>query len=504
VFFLGNTLPLNQQLEGIVYMQDIKGILFPEVDASMKHPHTKEVIALAEQSGISLTKISEILKCSQPYVSQLKAGSGKVKVIDLEPLISLLSPKLPGESFHTYTVFREARPIFPDDWEQQVLMTGLIAESKKTQDGLYPLGEDGVDMVERLHYKVLEQLDDNGEPYRSINAYNSPLNIFKRSKDITERVRETLDTYQAEIKKQDEWQAERDEELKRWTVEVLRGLPSVNGLSEQAAEIEEALTGYLKPRYEQENSVVSDNSWRKSSLVNVCREAADILNMPSLIKEYTQEEYLDFAESSLVLAPEEHAKRLLDKLESHQKIFEEKQQEKKRKFRLQKLFKVSDFNEIVGLKVTEPRELPAWEAHGQELFGGMVRKVFREANMSPYEINFSNAFTQWASNIEYQINEELVQVCGRVFHSETLSRGKLVIHELNSRKFVYLSTFNSEKLEREVTLLSKPLSAIELLEQLKVESKSANWANEIDPLILNLRDSLSENGYRVPGIRAIY
>lgn len=482
-------------------MQDRKGILFPEVDASMKHPHTKEVIALAEQSGISLTKISEILKCSQPYVSQLKAGSGKVKIVDLEPLISLLSPKLPGDSFHTYTVFREARPIFPDDWEQQVLISGITTASLETESGCYPIGDDGFDIVEQQHHKALMNINENGRVY---NDYNSPLGYFDRSKSVAKEIREALETYQAELKKEHERQADRDKDLKQWTADVLQRLPSVNGLSDQAAEIEEALTRYLKPRYEEDNSLVRDHDWRKVSLVNTCREAADILQMPPLIKAYIQDEYLDPDESGQVLAPEEHAKRLLEKLESHQKKFEEKQLDKREQFRLQKLFKTIDLDNILRIKVTDPRDLPSWILHGQELFGGMVRKVFRAANMSPYEVNLTDAFIQWSSNIDYQINEEPVQVCGRVFHSEMLSSGKLVIHELNSRKFVYLSTFHCEKFQREVTLLSKPLSAIELLEQLKVESKSANWANEIEPLILNLKDSLSENGYRVPGVRAIY
>ncbi|MGS0826802.1 hypothetical protein ACVBIO_13410 [Shewanella sp. 0m-8] len=486
-------------------MDNKNEILFP-IDASEKHPYTKEVIELAERSGISITKIGEILSWSQSYVSQLKSGKGKAKVSDLEPLISLLSPRLPGDRFYNYTVFREAKPILPSDWEQLVLMTGLVAESEQTKEGRYPLGDDDIDTIEKHHQQVVEQLDENGEAYRSFNTYNSPVNTFKRSKDIAERMRESLETYQAERKTQFDRQAERDEELKRWTTQILDSLPSVDGLSDQAAEIEDALIRYIKPRYEQENehANISSYEYGKTGLVNVCREAAYALNLPSLVSDYKQEDYLSSSESDQVSAPAEHAKRLLDKLESYQKSFEENQLDKQHRFRLKGLFKKYCLTKIKDIKIADPRSLPSWGSYGQELFGGMVRKVYRDINTPPYEINLSEAFEQWASEIEYDVDEETVQICGKVFHSEALGDGQLTIHELNSRKFVYLIVFPCKELNRQVTLLSNQLSAIELLEHIKIEAESLNWTEQLPTSLLKIKSSLSQNGYRVQGIRAVY
>ncbi|MEZ9823013.1 hypothetical protein AB4238_20710 [Shewanella sp. 10N.286.45.A1] len=461
---------------------------------------------MAERSGISITKIGEILSWSQSYVSQLKSGKGKAKVSDLEPLISLLSPRLPGDRFYNYTVFREARPKLPSDWEQLVLMTGLVAESEQTKEGRYPLGGDDIGTIEKYHQQVVQQLDENGEAYRSFNTYNSPVSIFNRSKDIAERMRESLDTYQAERKKQFDRQTERDEELKRWTAQVLNSLPSVDGLSDQAAEIEDALKRYIKPRYEQENKHANIISYEhgKTGLVNVCREAAHALNLPSLVSDYKQEDYLSSSESDQISAPAEHAKRLLDKLESYQKSFEENQLDKQQRFRLKGLFKKDCLTKIKGIKITDPRCLPSWGSYGQELFGGMVRKVFSDINTPPYEINLSEAFELWASELEYDVDEETVQVCGKVFHSEALGDGQLTIHELNSRKFVYLIVFPCKELNRQVTLLSNQLSAIELLEHIKIEAESLNWIEQLPALLSKIKSALSQNGYRVPGIRAVY
>ncbi|GIU47214.1 hypothetical protein TUM4438_25630 [Shewanella sairae] len=486
-------------------MDNKNEILFP-IDASEKHPYTKEVIELAERSGISITKIGEILGWSQSYVSQLKSGKGRAKVSDLEPLISLLSPRLPGDRFYNYTVFREARPILPSDWEQLVLMTGLVAESEQTKEGRYPLGDDDIDTIAKQHHQVLEQLDENGEAYRSFNTYNSPVTTFKRSKVIAERVRESLDTYQAERKKQFDRQTERDEELKHWTVRILNSLPSVEGLSDQAAEIEDALIRYIKPRYEQENedAHISSYEYGKTELVNVCREAAHVLNLPSLVSDYKQEDYLNSSESDQVLAPAEHAKRLLEKLELYQNSFEENQLDKQQRFRLKGLFKKDCLTKIKDIKITDPRSLPSWGSYGQELFGGMVRKVFRDINTPPYEINLSEAFELWATGLEYDVDEETVQVCGKVFHSEALGDGQLTIHELNSRKFVYLIVFPCKELNRQVTLLSNQLSAIELIEHIKIEAESLNWTEQLPALLSKIKSALSQNGYRVPGIRAVY
>ncbi|MDO6777371.1 hypothetical protein Q4591_18685 [Shewanella sp. 3_MG-2023] len=480
-------------------MQDQNEVLFPVV-TSDKHPHTKEIILLAEQSGMTLTKISEILNYSQPYVSQLKSGKGKAKTTDLEPLITLLSPKLPGTSFYTYKVFRRAKVVFPDNWEQQVVMLGLSACSKDTEFGRYPIGDDSFDDIEVQHFKALDCIDENGRAY---SPYNSPLVDFERSKSITEKLREALETYKVEVKENQDTKVARDEDLKHFTASVLTRT-NIENLSDQAAVIEEAIIKLLKPRYEQDDYFYQSSQWLKASLVRACQEAADILNLPSLIKQFIQDEPLGCDESNQVIAPDEHAKRLLSKLESYQVKFGKKQQEKRNNFRLQKLFKSCELDKVVDLEVTDPRFMPDWNAYGQGLFGGVVRKVFREANRPPYEVNLSDAFTLWATNIEYSVEYEQIQVCGDVFHSATLSNDKIVIHELNSGKFIYILTFLCEILKCEVAMLSNPLSAAELLEQVKVEAEMNKWSEGVDVLIMNLKKSLSENGYRVSGVRAVY
>ncbi|GGB75442.1 hypothetical protein [Shewanella inventionis] len=481
-------------------MQEKNEILFP-IDATEKHPHTREVIKLAESAGISLTEISEMLKCSQPYVSQLKAGKGKAKIVDLEPLISLLSPKLPGDNFYTYTIFREAKPLLPDDWEQQVLMKGLTKASLETEHGRYPVGDEGFDIVEEQHYNALDHIDENGHTYR---YNNSPLDFFRQIKDRENELREAYDSYVSETKAENESLKRNDEELKRWTTDILRSLPLHSELTDQAIQIEDTLNRLLKPRYDNANRLDASKAWRNSTLVEACRGAASNLQIPPLIKPYVQEMPLDLADSELVLAPDIHAARLLTKLESYQQQLDTMRLKKRNLFRLNALYQQSKLSTILNQRTQDPRNMPNWGEYGKELFGNYVCKVFRSANIPPYEINLSEAFLQWSSCIEYQVDEEQVQICGKMLHSETLDGIQIVIHELNSKKFVYLYTFYCEALKREVTLLSKPLSAVQLLEQLKAEDGGDTWAGEVGPLIIKLKNSLSQSGYRVPGIRAVY
>lgn len=479
-------------------MLDKNEILFP-LNISSKHPYTKEIIELAEKADIGVSQIAEILKCTQPYVSQLKKGKGNAKVEALAPLISLLSPKLPGESFHTYTVLREAKPIIPDNWEQQVLVTGLTEVSTNSEYGRYPVGDDGFAQIEQNHLRALKHLDDNGKPVRHSNDLSPSIS---HSQDAENSLREALEAYETESKAQAERIAQCDKELEQHIAHALRYLPEEENRDKKI--VEDVLRNSISRIFDRQIYTREPSSWNTGLLVDACRKAASVLKYPPLVKEFREYEPIELSESEWVHAPVEHANRLLEKLKNFRSILEDTIQKRRHKFRLQQLFKKNELSNLKELSISDPRKIPDWERYGDTLFGDCVRDVFQSANAQPYKVNMTRAFKQWARNLEFSINEEVVQICGKTFLSEALDDCKLVIYELPSEKFVYLYTFNCKLLGQEVTLLSEPLYPMALLEQIETEAKDTSWELKSTTLMNKLKEKLVTSGYRVNGIRSIY
>ncbi|MEM5552574.1 hypothetical protein WNY63_17775 [Pseudoalteromonas neustonica] len=474
-------------------MNDRNKILFPE-QVSNKHPNSKEIIELAESDGITLTEIGNIMGHSQPYISQLKSGKGKAKVSDLEPLIYRLSAKLPGQSFCTYKVFKEASPQFEGDWEEQSLLAALKTESEKSELGRYPTGDDGFDFVLKEHLK-------------SIDSMESKKNIFRSRasiEDIINQVEEALDSYFAEENALNKKNKEFEANLEKSVLEVLERMNHRYDERDQIT-IEERLNLVFERAYLPSVPPANmDVYYSKKTLIEACENAFHHLTLPNLTRNLSKFENTDEADLNLLNAPDKHAKRILEKLKEKQIIINEEKADTRNKYRLNKRFDKKSWKKITESKIEDPRLALPWNELSTQLFGGTVCEVYRSSQNSAYEINLTDAFKTWSNDINYQINEEEVQICGPVLLTTQIEKSKIIIHELHTNKFILIHTLMSEKFNKEITLLSKPLETTELLEQLNLESELSGWSEDITPIIDELRNTLTLKGYRVPGVRSIY
>lgn len=479
-------------------MLDKNEILFP-LNVSNKHPYTKEIIELAEKADIGVSQIAELLNCSQPYVSQLKKGQGNAKVEALAPLISLLSPKLPGNNFSSYMVFKRAIPLIPQDWEQQVLLTGLREKSKSSDFGRYPIGDDGFSKVEQNHQQAISKLDENGRP---VNHSNDISLFLENAQKSHSNLKEVLETYEAESKGLNDRITRCNQEIDERIEYAFRHLSGHPNIDKNATE--EILRKELARIFEHRIYSREPSPWKTATLVDACREAAHAMKYRPLVKEFREYEYSELSESEWVHAPDEHAKRLLGKLNEFCTKILVIRQNRQDKYRLQNLFKKEALANLKKLSIAYPQNTPDWAHFGDELFGNCVREIFGNSNSIPYKVNMTEAFAAWAKTIKFDVQEEVVQICGNKLHAQNFSNCSLVIHELPSQKFVYLITFNCEFLEKEVTLLSEPLPVLTLLERLEAEAKLLSWDNEIGKLLDEVKNKLISAGYRVTGVRAIY
>lgn len=490
-------------------MQNRNEILFP-VGGNGKHPNTKNVIKMAEESGILIKDIATLMQCTQPYVSQLKAGKGKAKKSDLEPVIHKLSPELPGESFHTYTVFNKAIPVIPDDWEEQVLMSGLLAVTEQSERGRYPVGEDGFNVVVENHNTALEKLDDNCKIYEKFGR-NPDLSIhIKTLKNTAAKLNEGLASYIEEDKTNCKNKKESLEELQAFIASTIDLVPRyIRDNSDIDALLEEVVIDKLKCKFERSSYSTGEGNWFQQNLVDTCRLAAIDLNFAPAIKEafkniYGEIDRLEEEEYKLVLAPKEHAERLLAHINNILVKHDEKNEAKKYKFRLDQLCNSKASKQFSAEVILEPSKPIAWLTLGESLFGNMLRKVFETETLS-HDVNLTTSFAEWAKKLGYKTEEEEIQICGEVVLSTQIGANKLVIHELYTKQFVVLNTFTSTALNREVTTLSDKLSVIELLEYVETNSSHFDWTKEgSEALGLEIKSKLSAKGFRVPGVRSIY
>jgi len=477
-------------------MLDKNEILFPKT-VSDKHPFTQEVIKLAEQSDIGVGQIAAILKCSQPYISQLKKGGQKVQFEKLEPLIHLLSPKLPGDNFQTFSIFKSALPVIPEDWEQQVLLRGLSEVSKQLPGGRYPIGDDGFQVVVDNHSYAVDYLNDNGNPY---NRFNSPSTINKQVLDAESELLEALAAYQAETEEYEKLIAEDDSKLRESLNNAFSHL-EIERYSQGGQKIEEVVDKHLSRIFGQQRL---EPRVIKRGLVEACRRAAECLKIPAIVHSFSESETWELDDNDLPNAVEAHANRVLQQLQEYIKQINDTREKKQNKYRLEQRYKKSAFKAWQTSVLKDPRMVPDWQQLGDELFSNSVCDVYRSANEPPYKVDMSQAFVDWAQTLTFKTDEEQVQICGNKVLSKEFSGCLITIFELPSEKFVYLLTFHCELLKQKVTLLSDALQPRALLEVIEAEAISLHGQEQADLLLQELRSWLLQAGYRVSDVRAIY
>jgi transcriptional regulator with XRE-family HTH domain len=90
-----------------------------------RHPYTKEVLLLAERQGSRQADMAEACEVSQSQISQWMSGQSKATNEQLEPLIDLISPLMPGRSFFIEKIVKEVVFKLPDDWEEKAVAAFL-------------------------------------------------------------------------------------------------------------------------------------------------------------------------------------------------------------------------------------------------------------------------------------------------------------------------------------------------------------------------------------------
>ena len=469
-------------------MKGIDDILYP-IEVSNKHPYTKEIIKLAEDQGINLTEIANLMGCSQPNVSQLKAGERLAKTVDLEPLIQILSPKSPGEEFYSYTIVKSITPDLPEYWEEEVLLAGLRAASQNSTKGRYPLGDDTYHDVEKSHYDAIDREQQKlGTFLHSVKA--------NQIQSIQQRLKDKLDLYlqdQEAIKKRKE---DDQEELRSWVAETINRLTYLKDPSEKL-NIEEKLIDLYEQRYF--SSSPSIKSYIEADLLEACNSAADLINIP-IIRSALE----DGVEVFDLNAPEKHAQNVINKIE--QILLEaEKEIDKKRGiYRLKGLFQKRALDSIKNLELRDPRESISWDELAENLFGQTVCKVFRNSFNDSYDVNLTGAFLLWSDEVQYKIEQEDIQVCGSLLMSKNIQDSLINIHELHSKKFLVIHTLYSNKFNEKLSMISPHLDTESLFQFLVSESEKSGWNIEKDSLISELKSTLTSRGYRVQGVRPIY
>jgi hypothetical protein len=156
------------------------------------------------------------------------------------------------------------------------------------------------------------------------------------------------------------------------------------------------------------------------------------------------------------------------------------------------------------MKLRDPRESISWKDIADELFGSTVCKVFRTSVDDSYEVNLTDSFLLWSDKIKYKIEQEDIQICGPLLISKHINESLINVHELHSKKFVVIHTFNTPKFNDKLSIISESLDTEKHFEHLNLESEKSGWSNETDLLLSELKSTLSTRGYRVQGVRPIY
>ncbi|MBA5764591.1 hypothetical protein H2O73_19715 [Vibrio sp. 404] len=116
---------------------NIDELLYPHQPVDDRHPHTQEVILLAEERGWNQEKIATSCGVSQPVVSGWKHGDGKATLQQIMPLIRQLSPTGPGHEFYACNIVDKVSLTLPENWEIQMLAKRARCSPNALQTALW-------------------------------------------------------------------------------------------------------------------------------------------------------------------------------------------------------------------------------------------------------------------------------------------------------------------------------------------------------------------------------
>ncbi|WP_345195952.1 helix-turn-helix transcriptional regulator [Kistimonas scapharcae] len=480
---------------------DIEKILFPE-GRPAKHPYSRELVALNEQQGRTLSEMASATGVSQPFISQIKAGKGKLKDEHAQILIRMLYPKAPRDQFSAYPILKAMTPSLPDNWEQQVLMEGLRAVSEHDSEGRYPTGEAGFNEVLSEHSNVLELIDSDGSPKKQHGlGFSSQAQIERSNRSVITQLEDALATYHEEVTKLEREESLEAERLERAIVATWYNLTKKRH-DDDLTKLKLCIEDVIEQKFQR-------YGWSpaipRKRLTDACTRARGHLEMPMIKKLFESGNDENVGGNEKLYDPEAHAKRLLAKCKELQEQFDAKRSEHRQRFRLTGHASPKALRQLKDEAFSDPRDASSMEDWGKQLFGDAVIRVYRRPNKF-YEINLSKAYRIWFErHPRFSYQEEVVQICGPLILQKAFAHGTLIVHELHSRQFVVLRTIQDERINKKLTILSKPLSVEGLFSCIKDESLMQGWSIEQwNSVADDLQTTLLTKGYRVPGVRSIY
>lgn len=498
-------IPASKRILQMSNTKNDEEVFFPKA-VSGKHPYAREVIKRAEAMGFGIGEIARIIGKSQPYVSQVKAGQGNFKVEDLQPLVLKLFPKVPGSDFHTYTVLKEIKPLFPEHWEEQVLIEGLHSVSEVLPGGRYPSGDDSYEDVERIHNKCLDKVDSDG---KAIDSYLTYCGLCEHSLSRIDAITKLTEAL-AQFKVEKDSKKENLDEMARWGDNFIHHILA----HPKAGEVSEELISKIEDRLSLLVNIRFPNQWDdyyKSNLISACDQALNsvLRQSPLVSRQGVHYDWNEFSELKkedigMITNPEAHAERILEKCQDLQKMLNEARREKQEKFRLTRHYSQKVLDALQDVPFTSPFEKENIKQWGEKLFGNKEVMVYRGSE-NYYPINLTVAFSLWVDKIEFTYLEETVQVCGSRLLHESFGEQQIAVHELHSQQFVVLHTFEEKSDKKELTMLSDRLTVEKLFEHLRSLASMHSWDMDQFHVIRDaLQKSLLTKGYRVPGVSSIY
>ena len=441
--------------------ENIENILFPR-ETTQKHPNAAEVIKLAEIHGIGVSEIADLLGKSQPYISQVKAGKSNLKTAEIQPLLSRISPRMPGTEYHQHNIFKSYRLVFQKTWEQDFITKHV----NRLEDCAYYKFEH----LQEDHLRGLQKTKHLEPRY----ALNLPFN-----KRTLEELESLIKSYTTERKSRDlnsvNVQRNLDHCIEKFS-------PILSGIQDKSA-FESALDTLIRPYIALHNPESRDKGFKdiESKLLDLCRTLTTTLSLPEVMEE-----------GSSYQALEQHALLIAEKYREELKNQNEHYKNERSQIELTGHYKKDALKYLKQYEYSYDEEVNFADL-GRQLFGVKNQVIFLEYG-EQLSFQIAAAFTYWAqNNITCEIQEEPIQICGTPLLPHE-SNDKIIIYELYSQTFIALKTLTVQG--KSTRQLSERFGVDKLLGYLE--------DNDAQAMLEDVKRALVERGYRVPGVRPIY
>lgn len=205
---------------------NIDGLFYPHEPIDDRHPHTQEVILLAEERGWNQEKIATSCGVTQPVVSGWKHGDGKATLQQIMPLIGQLSPTAPGHEFYAFNAVNKVSLTLPDDWEIQMLAKRARCSTNALQTALWDNIQQEV--KEEFEQKDKLQQEEHLRLEKLIQQVSETQPLMEKELEDNKNVEEEYQRAVAKLLKDNPTYAQLDEESLQLLVSNKLASPELN------------------------------------------------------------------------------------------------------------------------------------------------------------------------------------------------------------------------------------------------------------------------------------